>query len=159
MNQQETLILRAAHICEAAEIASMSRQQVEYGLNWRWTPARVKRSIKDPETMVLISSKGGVMQGFAIMKFADETAHLMLFAVQPKMRRSGVGTAMLEWLEKSCVTAGIQLVRLEVRVSNKPARKFYEQMGYQLIGKLAAYYDKTETAVVMGKSFGEMVHG
>ncbi len=155
MNRKEPLILRAAHSSEAAEIASISRQQVEYGLHWRWTPARVKRCILDKETMVLIASMGGVLQGFAIMKFNDETAHLLLFAVQPKMRRIGVGSAMLNWLEKSCVTAGIQQVRLEVRASNQSARKFYERFGYRLVGQVAAYYDRRETAVVMGRAVND----
>ena len=125
MNLDNPLVLRAAHRSEAAAIASMSRLQVEYGLNWRWTPARVRRFIKDEETMVLVASVGGVIEGFAIMKFHDDDAHLFLLAVQPKARRSGIGKALVEWLEKSCRTAGIRRIRLEVRATNHEARHFY----------------------------------
>jgi ribosomal-protein-alanine N-acetyltransferase len=152
MNIEDQLILRAAHRSEAPEIATMSRLQVEYGLNWRWTPARVRRAIADKETMVLVASVDGVLEGFAVMKFRDEDAHLLLLAVQPRTRRSGIGGAMLEWLEKSCRTAGIRHVRLEVRVSNGPARSFYEKMGYRLISQVAGYYEKREAAAVMAKS-------
>lgn len=99
------------------------------------------------------------MQGFAIMKFAEEKAHLLLLAVQPKSRREGIGTAMLNWLEKSCGTAGIQHVQLEVRASNPPARKFYERRGYRLIGELTGYYDRSEAALVMGRRINEIVAG
>jgi ribosomal-protein-alanine N-acetyltransferase len=152
MSKAEPLRLRAAHTSEAREIASISRQQVEYGLNWRWTPARVKRYIADPESMVLVASRGGVIQGFAIMKFADDAAHLLLLAVQPKARREGVGTELLAWLEKSCDTAGMQQIRLEVRSSNDMAKQFYAALGYQLVGRMNAYYDSQEAAVVMEKS-------
>ena len=152
MSKAEPLRLRAAHTSEAREIASISRQQVEYGLNWRWTPARVKRYIADPESMVLVAGTGGVIQGFAIMKFADDAAHLLLLAVQPKARREGVGTELLAWLEKSCDTAGILKVRLEVRASNDMAKQFYASLGYQLVGRMNAYYDSQEAAVVMEKS-------
>ena len=155
MSKNEALIIRTAHVSEAAEIASISRQQVEYGLNWRWTPARVKRSINDKETIVLIASEAGVTQGFAIMKFAEETAHLLLLAVQPKMRRGGIGTSMLNWLEKSCVTAGIQRVRLEVRATNHVARRFYENLGYRLVELVAAYYDRSEAAIVMQRELNK----
>ena len=155
MSKNEALMIRTAHVSEAAEIASISRQQVEYGLNWRWTPARVKRSINDKETIVLIASKAGVTQGFAIMKFAEETAHLLLLAVQPKKRRGGIGTSMLNWLEKSCVTAGIQRVRLEVRASNHVARHFYEKLGYRLVELVAAYYDRSEAAIVMQRELNK----
>lgn len=152
MNIDQPLVLRAAHSSEAASIASMSRLQVEYGLVWRWTPARIKRQILDPETMVLVASVGGVIEGFAIMKFYDDDAHLLLLAVQPKARRTGIGSALVEWLEKSCRTAGIQRIRLEVRASNTPARQFYERMEYQFVSQVAGYYEKREAAVVMGKA-------
>ena len=107
--------------------------------------------------MVLVASIAGVMQGFAIMKFQDDIAHLLLLAVQPKLRRSGIGSSMLKWLEKSCITAGIQQVRLEVRASNQTAQQFYDRHGYSLLGKIAAYYDKRETAIVMGRTVDEAI--
>lgn len=157
MNDQELPNLRAAHATEAAEIASISRQHIEYGLNWRWTPARVRRCINDCETMVLVASLRGAIVGFAIMKFSEDAAHLLLLAVQPKLRRNGLGKTMLRWLEKSCSTAGIQQVRLEVRARNRSARRFYEHMGYQLLDRLPAYYDRDEAAMVMGRVLTEKI--
>lgn len=152
MNVNESLVLRAAHISEARAIAAMSRLLVEHGLNWRWTPARVKHSIKDKETMVLVASIDGRLSGFAIMKFRDEESHLFLLAVAAKMQRRGIGRALLAWLEKSCRTAGIRQIRVEVRANNRNARMFYERSGYRFIGQVAGYYDKREPAVVMVKS-------
>lgn len=151
--------MRAAHPSEARAIASISRQHIEYGLNWRWTPARVKRHIRDPECMVLVASREGVIAGFAIMRFNDLTAHLLLLAVQPEARRGGIGSAMMRWLEKSCETAGIQHIRLEVRADNRAAKSFYIHLGYRQLGRVAAYYDRRESAVVMGRSLGQKVTG
>ena len=152
MNIDESLILRAAHVSEARTIASMSRLLVEHGLNWRWTPARVKRSIKDKDTMVLVASIDGALSGFAIMKFRDQESHLFLLAIEPRLQRTGIGRALLEWLEKSCRTAGIRNIRVELRVTNQQAKRFYEQSGFRLVGQVAGYYDKREAAVVMVKS-------
>ena len=158
MNIDESLVLRAAHISEAGTIASMSRLLVEHGLNWRWTLARVRRSIKDKETMVLVASSNGVLSGFAIMKFRDEESHLFLLAVEPKMQRTGIGAALLAWLEKSCRTAGMRHIRVEVRASNGIARKFYERSDFRVVGQETGYYDKRETAVVMVKSLVRACH-
>jgi ribosomal-protein-alanine N-acetyltransferase len=155
MNIDESLVLRAAHVSEARPIASMSRLLVEHGLNWRWTPARVKKSIKDKETMVLVASIDDLMSGFAIMKFRDEESHLFLLAVATKMQRMGIGRALLAWLEKSCQTAGMRQIRVEVRANNRNARKFYERSGYRFIGQVAGYYDKRESAVVMVKTLAD----
>lgn len=130
----------------------MSRLHIEYGLDWRWTPAKVKRNIKDKETMVLIASREGTIAGFAIMRFGDDQAHLFLLAVQPEYRRSGIGRSMMQWLEKSCRTAGIQAVRLEVRASNRVALRFYRSLGYRFLASVAGYYDRREAAAILGKS-------
>lgn len=151
MNIDESLVLRAAHVSEARAIASMSRLLVEHGLHWRWTPGRVKRSIRDKETMVLVASIDGVLSGFAIMKFRDEESHLFLLAVEPRMQRAGIGAKLLAWLEKSCRTAGMRQIRAEVRAGNHKARAFYERSGFSFVGQMAAYYDKREPASVMIK--------
>ncbi len=152
MNINESLVLRAAHRSEAKALAAISRLQVEYGLRWRWTPARIRDCIRDRETTVLVASIDGVVEGFAIMKFREADAHLLLLAVQPGARQSGIGHAMLEWLEKSSRTAGIRSIRLEVRASNAPARRFYEKMHYRFLGQIAGYYDQREAATMMAKS-------
>ena len=151
MNIDESLVLRAAHRSEASAIATMSRLQVEYGLRWRWTPSKIRKCIDDREIMVLVASIDGEIEGFAIMKFLDDDAHLLLLAVQPKARKSGIGRALVDWLERSCETAGIQRVRLEVRASNDAARRFYEALGYRFVSQIGAYYDKREAAAIMVK--------
>lgn len=152
MNVDESLVLRAAHVSEAGAISSMSRLLVEHGLNWRWTAARVRRSIKDRETMVLVASVDGILSGFAIMKFRDEASHLFLLAVEPRLQRTGIGTALLAWLEKSCRTAGMRHIRVELRANNDKARTFYERAGFRFVGQVAGYYDNREAAVVMVKT-------
>ena len=159
MLSKETATLRLAHVSEAALIANLSRLQVEHGLRWRWQASRVKRSISDPETVVLVATIAGEVVGFAIMKFGDLEAHLHLLAVAPKQRRSGIGRAMMEWLEKSCGTAGMQNVRLEVRANNDRAHAFYERLGYRKLGQIREYYDRRETAVVFGKRLGRATAG
>jgi len=102
--------------------------------------------------MVLVASIAGVIEGFAIMRFFDDDAHLFLLAVQPKAQGRGIGRALVGWLEKSCRTAGIQRIRLEVRASNLGARRFYEQLDYRFVSQVAGYYERREAAVVMVKS-------
>jgi ribosomal-protein-alanine N-acetyltransferase len=151
MTGHDSIRFRAAHRSEARLIASLSRLHVEYGLRWRWTPTRVRRQLDDPECMVLIASLLGDIAGFAIMHFGDHEAHLMLLAVQPRYRRRGIGRALLEWLEKSCCTAGIESIRLEVRVGNLPARSFYRACGFRNLTRISGYYDRLEPAITMHK--------
>lgn len=145
------LSLRLALPAEAAAIADLSRDLIEYGLRWRWTPARVTTSIRAPDVNVLVASVNGNIAGFAIMRYGNDYAHLDLLGVVPPYRRAGVGRRLLEWLEKCAVVAGIFSVTLEVREKNKEARLFYERMGYRPLAHLPGYYHGVESALRMGR--------
>ena len=152
MHTSDTLLMRGAHVSEARTLATLSRLHVEYGLRWRWTPARVRASIKDRETMVLLGTIEGDIVGFAIMRFGDSDAHLHLLAVSPERRRHGIGRALIQWLETSCRTAGMQRIRVEVRERNDIACAFYERLEFRREGRIAGYYDGREAALVYCKS-------
>jgi ribosomal-protein-alanine acetyltransferase len=141
--------LGLAHADEAPSIARMSRQLIEHGLKWSWTRARVQQCFRNRDCVVLAARDRRRLVGFAIMEFYDEHAHLGLLAVQPGYQRLGIGRQLLDWLEASARTAGIFYVRLELRVTNDVARRFYERLGYREVGCKKAYYDGREDALRM----------
>lgn len=143
------LSLRLARPADAATIANLSRELIEYGLRWRWTPMRVAASIHDSDVNVLVACVRDNIAGFAIMRYRDDDAHLDLLAVAPPYRRAGVGRRLLEWLEKCAVVAGIFSVALEVRAANEGAQLFYQRMGYRTLVHLPGYYQGVEAALRM----------
>ena len=145
------LSLRLARLGEADSIANLSRDLIEFGLNWRWTPVRVAASIRAANVNVLVASLHEEIAGFAIMRYGDDDAHLDLLAVAPPYRRSGIGRQLLEWLEECAVVAGIFNVHLEVRAGNEEAQLFYSRMGYRTLLQLPGYYQGVEAALRMGR--------
>src|SRR5262245_13598566 len=91
--------IRLARRADAAQIAAMSRDEIERGLPWSWTEARVERAILDPDTNVAVAGDSGALVAFGIMSYRDATAHLLLFSVRKSHRRQGVGSVILRWLE------------------------------------------------------------
>jgi ribosomal protein S18 acetylase RimI-like enzyme len=89
--------------------------------------------------------------GFAIMYFGDEHAHLSLLAVRPDWQRTGLGRQLVGWLEESALTAGIGTIRLELRATNRAARRFYARLGFSEVARVPAYYGGVETAVRMSR--------
>lgn len=136
---------------DAREISRLSAVAVEYGLEPAWTPRRVLHCIGDPETNVAVARDGGRLAGFGIMEYHDAHAHLALLAVREGSRRNGTGSALLAWLEKCAVTAGIEVVRAEVRWANRGARLFYAARGYAEGERLQGYYQAVEDAVRLEK--------
>ena len=145
------LSLRLARPAEATPIANLSRDLIEYGLRWRWTPVRVAASIRAADVNVLVACAREEIAGFAIMRYGDDDAHLDLLAVALPYRRAGVGRQLLEWLEKCAVVAGIFSVALEVRAANEGAQLFYHRMGYRPLVSLPGYYQGIEAAIRMGR--------
>ena len=136
---------------DAIEIAALSRDAIEHGLGWSWTARRVTRSLHDASTNVAVARRSGALLGFAIMKYGDEEAHLLLLAVHAARRRQGVGAALLAWLEATARVAGIGLIRLETRAHNTAARSFYGVHGFSETGLHEGYYQGVEDAMRMAK--------
>jgi [ribosomal protein S18]-alanine N-acetyltransferase len=143
--------IRLATQADAAPIAAMSRDFIEDGLSWNWRAPRVARAIRDRETNVAIAEINGDLAGFGIMKYGDADAHLMLFAVAPILQRRGVGAGLMQWLERTAATAGIELIWLEARLSNAGALAFYRSRGYRELDVMRRYYSGVEDAIRIGK--------
>ena len=136
---------------DAAAIAELSRDTIERGLPWSWTSRRVARSIRDRSTNVIVARQARGLAGFAIMKYEEEEAHLLLLAVLAAQRRKGIGSALLAWLEATVAVAGIGVVKLETRASNQDGRLFYRRHGFEDVGLQEGYYQGVEDAMQMCK--------
>jgi ribosomal-protein-alanine N-acetyltransferase len=145
------LTLRLATRADAPTIARLSRDRIEQGLGWSWTAPRVLRSIVDAASNVVVAQDGAHLRGFGIMKYHDDEAHLLLLAVEEQSCRSGVGSALVAWLEKAALVAGVGQVYLEARLSNAAARGFYGHLGYREIQTLPGYYQGREACVRLAR--------
>ena len=143
------MTLHPARHRDAPEIAALAHAFVEHGLKPSWTAGRIRRHIRHAESVVLAASSLGMLAGFAIMQYADTSAHLNLLAVVPAHRRRGVGRRLVRWLEETALTAGTFVIELELRADNRPARTFYESLGYREVALVPGYYQGVEDALRM----------
>jgi ribosomal-protein-alanine N-acetyltransferase len=149
-------MIRGVHVglaraADAPRIARMSRDLVEHGLGWRWTPTRVLRLVHDASTNVAVARDGLRIEGFGIMQYRDDDAFVLLFAVDPERRGRGVGRALMDWLESTALCAGIGVVRLEARASNHAARAFYRALGFIEVAQVRGMYAHDEDGVRLAK--------
>jgi ribosomal-protein-alanine N-acetyltransferase len=143
--------IRLGTACDATPIAEMSRDYVEHGLGWSWTPARVQAAVRDCCVNVAVVGGRGSIAGFGIMQYGDDSAHLALLAVRPNQQHRGLGAMLMAWLEKPARVAGIVRIRLEARADNPAAIGFYHKQGYREVGRVGGYYRGTVDAVRLEK--------
>jgi ribosomal-protein-alanine N-acetyltransferase len=143
------IALGLADVDDAPRIAHLARDLVEAGLGWAYRPNRIRALIGEPETVTLVARVRGSVAGFAITRFGDERAHLILLAVDPRHQRRGLARQMLDWLIASARIAGIASMHVELRESNVPALAFYRSMRFSETFRVSGYYRGRETAVRM----------
>lgn len=148
--------LEPARLADAAALAAMSREWIEHGLPWRWTPRAVAGLIRDPQAEVVVARRPEGPVGFGAMKyyFEQQSAHLLLLAVDPESRRAGLGSTLCDWLETLARRGGITRCQLEVRADNPGACAFYEHRGYETLQHLPGYYRQLIDALRMQRRFG-----
>ncbi len=151
----ELAYLGLARATDAREIAEMSRDLIEQGLTWSWTPARVQHFIGGSDSSVVVARREQRLAAFAIMHFGDDVAHLNLLAVSPDHRRQGLGRQLMNWLTATAVEAGVFRINLELRTNNQAARLFYEQLGFTQLGVVQGYYQGREAALRMSRRLAQ----
>lgn len=142
-------VIRLARPGDALRIATLSRDRIETGLGWSWTPQRVRRALAARSTVAISATFQQAVTGFAIMTAGHEHGHLSLLAVDARWARRGMGRALVEWLVHWSRCAGLESVRLELRSANQPARAFYRALGFEAIAIAPGYYGGMEAALRM----------
>jgi ribosomal-protein-alanine N-acetyltransferase len=101
-------------------------------------------------TLVAVDGVGGRTQGF-IVAHRGSTGHVVTIDVDPAIRRSGVGSALLESAEERLRAAGSRAVGLETAVDNVSALAFYKRRGYNVLRTWPRYYSNGVDALVLKK--------
>lgn len=141
------ITLGLARLGDAPRIAEMSRVLIEGGLPWSWTARRVAAHMRQRENLTVMATAGRELAGFVLAQFGNETVHVALLGVAPAYQRRGIGRQLVSWVEESAVVAGLFVVQLEVRSSNRSAQRFYASLGYAQTGRTPLYYSGMEDAI------------
>lgn len=115
-----------------------------------WSESFFTGELKSPLVHARIAERGGVLAGYSLAWLGVGEGHLGNLAVVPGTRRRGVATALIEDLQREARARDVQVVTLEVRVSNFAAQWLYRRHGFRLAGLRRGYYrDTGEDALVM----------
>jgi ribosomal-protein-alanine N-acetyltransferase len=88
--------------------------------------------------------------GYGGMWLMVDEAHITTFAVAPAWRRRRIGGRLLLGFVDVAIARYAREMTLEVRLSNIPARRLYEQFGFRPVGVRPHYYsDDHEDALIM----------
>ena len=98
------------------------------------------------------SSEAGrdIILGFILYQQVLDEVHILNIAIHPEFRRKGLASEMLAFVLQRVIRLEAKDVYLDVRASNKAAKKLYKKFGFTPIGLRKGYYREVgEDAVVM----------
>lgn len=88
--------------------------------------------------------------GFCSFWLVLDELHINNLGVLPDVRRTGIGSSLLEFVLKKGRELGARRATLEVRRSNEVARLLYGRFGFNVAGVRPAYYSKpVEDALIL----------
>jgi len=120
-----------------------------------WSLAMFVLELSKSTGVCLTALRGERLVGYLVCSRYDTVWHVMNVAVDDRLRREGIATALIEDLFATLDQPGVQYT-LEVRTSNKAAIELYEGFGFRSAGRRRGYYhDNREDAVIMWRTVGE----
>lgn len=124
-----------------------------------WTEAQFRQefAISHSRCLVAEDGRGGEIAAFCLCWVVADELHLLILAVEPAWRRSGLGRHLLGAMARWVVAEGVETVSLEVRPSNTVALAFYENLGFELVGRRRGYYRNGEDAELFIASIEELL--
>lgn len=111
----------------------------------RWGPDAIGLQLALPTTFGLLDERGGMVMG----RVAADEAELLTVAVDPTVRRQGIGGVLLHGALARSRERGATRMFLEVSVANCAARLLYTRSGFLVVGRRAGYYRDGSDALVL----------
>lgn len=141
--------IRQMKVEDSAAIAEMEHQTFSDA----WSEKAILDTLRNPKTICLVAEKIGKIVGYCIVYTADDEADIARIAVLKESRRFGIASELIHALDVICWENQIQIIMLDVRVSNDGARAFYEKHGFTQDGIRENYYkNPIEDAILMSRA-------
>lgn len=138
--------LSAAHL---PQLMRIERQSYEFP----WSQGNFEDCLRVGYSAWVVQDPQGGLLAYALMSMAAGEAHVLNICVAPAHQRKGLAAFLLGHLLMIARAAGVELMLLEVRVSNHAAQALYGAFGFRQLGLRKAYYparDGREDALVLG---------
>ena len=117
-----------------------------------WSLSMFVLELSKPSGICLAALVRGRLAGYLICSRYDTVWHVMNVAVDPRIRRRGIASRLMEELFAAADRPHEQYT-LEVRESNDGAIALYERFGFRGAGHRRGYYhDNREDALIMWRT-------
>jgi RimJ/RimL family protein N-acetyltransferase len=94
----------------------------------------------DPYSVLVARDALGHVGGFCMTHFDDYTIWLDWFGVDPRMRRSGVGTKLLKLAFRTVKVRGAHKIWCDCRSNNAPSKRILLKLGFSKVALIRHHW-------------------
>ncbi|BCS91858.1 ribosomal protein S18-alanine N-acetyltransferase [Metallosphaera javensis (ex Sakai et al. 2022)] len=114
----------------------------------------LKAYLQLAEGLFLVARDGDRVVGYCIgIVQLKVRGHIISIASSSEVRRTGIGSLLLQELERRFHKLGCTYSYLEVNVNNEEAIRFYYNRSYRVVRTRRNYYGRNKHGFVMVKNF------
>lgn len=140
------MIIRTMQKGDVAAVAALEAQI----FSMPWSAAGFADTLPREDVIFLVAYEQDELLGYVGIYCTLDEGEITNVAVAPAARRRGIARALLTELKRQLACRNVARIVLEVRVSNEPAIRLYEQLGFSVLGVRKNFYEKpTEDAYIM----------
>lgn len=130
-------VIAEADVRDAEALAALHARSFSDG----WSAKFIANLIASPGTTALTArEEGGAPCAFILARVAADEAEILTLAVDPAMRRRGLGRALVVAAALRASAGGARTLFLEVETGNDAARALYSGLGLHDVGLRPGYY-------------------
>ena len=111
-----------------------------------WTREMFIEELQNEKAHYFVALENNKVVGYCGLWLVLDEGHIMTIAVSENLRSGGIGSILIKKMIEVC--GGTTFIALEVRKSNKSARRLYEKFGFVTLGERKGYYNG-EDAIIM----------
>ena len=135
----------------AADVEAVSKIESE-AFSMPWSARDFLEMVEADYAYYYVAEADGNLAGCCGIRNMAGEGEITNVVVAADYRKKGIGRKMMEYMLERAKENGMGACTLEVRVSNRPAIRLYESLGFKGEGVRPGFYDKPkEDALIMWK--------
>lgn len=143
----EYVLMREDHLEQIAELEKICFSDP-------WSLRSISSELHNPLSVWIVAEENGFVAGYVGSQSVLGESDMMNLAVAPSFRRQGIARRLIQELVSRLNKQGSHVLILEVRASNEPAIRLYEESGFVQVGRRPNYYvHPKEDALILRKEW------
>ena len=139
---------------EGDALAMFTLDRVCFEQRFRFSLHTMRDFAEAPGAVSVVAEADGAVVGFCIAEVEGEVVYLVTIDVDPEWRRGGLAQSMVGWIAARAWDKGARRVDLHVFVENEAAIRFYERLGFGLVGTVPGFYGHGSDALYYSRRMG-----